>query len=164
MTTLFLNGDLCTDWWLAVAPADGWVIDSRLRRCVGITRAVAAEDMRSWWTVAEATNTNIDDAVIIRLADGCPALTNISVCYCWNLTDAAINALADGCPALTNIRACHCNNLTDAAIIRLADRCPALTYVDMRDCYKLTDAAMIGLADRCPALIDFKWNRHGRYR
>jgi len=145
---------VCKDWWQAVAPADGPFMDSRLRRRIGFTGAVTAADMRPWWTVVEAVNTNIDDAVIIRLADGCPALTNVSVSCCWNLTDAAIIGLADRCPALTYIRVCHCDNLTDAAIIGLADRCPALTYVDMSNCNKLTAAAIIGLADRCPALID----------
>merc|ERR1711865_340378 len=62
------------DWWQAVAPAEGLVIDSRLQRQIRITETVTAADMRPWWTILDANSLNIDDEVIIALADGCPAL------------------------------------------------------------------------------------------
>merc|ERR1712166_374909 len=143
---------VCKDWWQAVAPAEGLVIDSRLQRRIRITQTVTAADMRLWWTIVDATSSDVDDAVIIALAERCPALTAVDVSWCKNLTDAAFIGLAEHCPALTSIYMNGCKNLTDKAIIALAERCPALTNVDVSYCNKLTDAAIVGLADRCPAL------------
>ena len=97
--------------------------------------------MRPWWTILD-TSLNIDDAVIIALADRCPALTQINVSWCTNLTDAAIIALAEHCPTLTVIDVSYCRNLTDAAIIALAEHCPALTEVNAMYCNKMTDAVL----------------------
>jgi len=158
---------VCKDWWQAVAPAEGLVIDSRLQRQIRIIPTVTAADMRPWWTIVTATSLNIDDAVIIALADRCPALTDVSVAGCWNLTDAAIIRLAEGCPSLISIDVSncsghrgmrYCNKLTDAAVIALAERCPALTAVDVSWCKNLTDAAFIGLAEHCPALTSIYMN------
>merc|ERR1712166_1337714 len=143
---------VCKDWWQAVAPAEGLVIDSRLQRQIRITETVTAADMRPWWTIVQATSSNINDAVIIALADRCPALTDVDLRNCWNLTDAAIIALAKRCPALTNVSVSWCNNLTDAAIIGLAERCPALTRISVSSCRNLTDAAIVALVECCPAL------------
>merc|ERR1712086_611200 len=145
---------VCKDWWQAVAPAEGSVNDNRLQRRIRLTKTVTAAEMRPWWTTLDATNTNIDDAVIIALAEHCPALTDISVGNCISLTDAAIIALADRCPALTRISVDNCKYLTNAAIIALAEHCPTLISVDVSNCKNLTDAAIIALAEHCPALTE----------
>merc|ERR1712166_935745 len=143
---------VCKDWWQAVAPAEGLVIDHRLQRRIRITQTVTAADMRPWWTIVQATSSNINDAVIIALAERCPALISVDVSYCRNLTDAAIIGLAERCPALTRVSVISCTKLTDAAIIGLAEHCPALTDVSVSSCRNLTDAAIVALVECCPAL------------
>ena len=52
-----LNGGLCTDWWQAVAPAEGPVKDNRIQQWITLrTRAstVTAADMKPWWTIVQA--------------------------------------------------------------------------------------------------------------
>ena len=156
-----LNGGLCTDWWQAVAPAEGPVKDNRLQRRIRITAIVTAADMKPWWTTVtvQAANATIKDATIIALAEHCPALIRINVSYCMKLTDAAIIALAEHCPALIDVNLGECCNLTDAAINALAEHCPALTGVNVSGCWSLTDAALIALAERCPALTVVKMGR-----
>merc|ERR1712086_144750 len=153
---------VCKDWWQAVAPAEGSVNDNRLQRRIRLTKTVTAAEMRPWWTTLDATNTNIDDAVIIALAEHCPALTDISVDNCKYLTNSAIIALAEHCPTLISVDVSNCKNLTDAAIIALAEHCLVLTRISVISCTNLTDAAIIGLAERCPALtnvdVRYCWN------
>ena len=149
---------LCTYWWQAVAPADtpvnGDRLDDRLDRCIIINETITAADRRPWWTIVQSSRFHVN-AVIIALADGCPALTSVNMSGLYNdLTDAAIIALAKGCPALINVDVRNCSTLTDAAIIGLAVRCPALTAIKVSQCNKLTDVAIIALADGCPALIN----------
>ena len=74
------------------------------------------------------------DAVVIAIAESCPALTSLDVSFCTLLTDASIQAIAENCPALTSLRVDGCELLTDASIQAIAENCPALTSLDVDGC------------------------------
>ena len=76
-----LNGGLCTDWWQAVAPAEGPVNDNRLQRRIRITATVTAADMRPWRTTVDVDMDVDDAAIIIGLAENCPTPTYVNVTF-----------------------------------------------------------------------------------
>ena len=57
-------------------------------------------------------------------------IDGIDLVLCSNITDAAVIMLAEGCAGLKEIHLSHCFSIADAAVIVLAEHCGYLEDVD----------------------------------
>jgi hypothetical protein len=90
--------------------------------------------------VALTGNRQLDDEVLIAVAQHCPLL---EVCYLAHLkvTDAAVVELAEGCSKLRAVELSG-TKVGDTGIIALIKHCPALTNLWLGECPNVTSAGV----------------------
>jgi hypothetical protein len=121
----------------------------------------------------------IGDAVLAKLAEAFPSLTNVSLYGCHSITDTGVARLAHFCPELQILNVSglfisesglvavgqRCRSLETfgletfgyvaiykEGLRQLADCCPSLVEVNLFRCVGIDDAAIENLAQRCPKL------------
>ena len=76
------------------------------------------------------------------------SLRIVSLCQC-NIRDKDVLRIAGGCPSLTDIRLGNCHDITDASMIALARCCRQLIFIDIGGCSNITDRGLTAYADAC---------------
>lgn len=92
----------------------------------------------------------------LTLANHCPKLKKLNVCFCFLMTDNSIVALANNCPDLQELYLSWCYNLTDKSAIAIANCCPNLKILHMSNCYLCTNASIMALTQGCSQLQDLR--------
>jgi hypothetical protein len=90
----------------------------------------------------------ITDVGIVRLAEGCPKLKNLSK---LNITDVSLIRLAEVYPNLHTLGLAWCLSITEMGINKLAKGCVNLRSLDLYDCH-IKVAAMEKLSKKYPKL------------
>jgi hypothetical protein len=111
-----------------------------------------------------ADTTQVDDAGLLAVAQGCPKLTQLCCKHCKKITAAGIasavahwphlkqltlrtlnaeasRAIAASCPVLDALKAIQCTSLTDADL-QVLSLCGQLTRLHLGQCPELTGAAI----------------------
>jgi hypothetical protein len=84
----------------------------------------------------------VTDPVLHALAEHCPGLKSLSLCYAHDVTDVSVMALARGCSALSCLDLRRCFRLTDRSILALAEHAHLLRFLDVRDSHRITQPAL----------------------
>ena len=63
---------------------------------------------------------NVSDAGVARIADGCRELTSINLTYCKNVAGVGLEQLAKRCSKLTDITFVYCGSVSDAGLESIA--------------------------------------------
>ena len=63
---------------------------------------------------------NVSDAGVARIADGCRGLTAINLTYCKNVAGVGLERIASRCSKLTDITFVYCGSVGDAGLESIA--------------------------------------------
>ena len=63
----------------------------------------------------------------------------MNISNCTDITDAGICALTEGCPQLRSISAYGCTGLTDVSMFWIGQHCHELTSINIVVCRGITD-------------------------
>eukprot|EP00124_Ichthyophonus_hoferi_P001391 Ihof_evm4s71 gene=Ihof_evmTU4s71 len=131
-----------------------------LQRCTGIPRDAfmsfvkhKAYDLQ---TLVLSDLFQLTDTCLEQIAQGCPALRNLTLSFCCGLGPAALRALGQWCSQLQSLDLTACSNaVTNVSIETLlheAALTSTLRTLILRNCTQLTDETLFNLDSRCTAL------------
>lgn len=95
------------------------------------------------------------------LADSAPNLTEFDINACDEVNDDVIIYIANRCKKLRNLRLYNCNQLSERAIAALATNCRELITLDMRRTYATTVADVQKIVTACKKLEKILWSYKG---
>jgi hypothetical protein len=98
------------------------------------------------------SGTNVTQAGLTAIAEGCPLLVELSACHCTE-AGSAIEAMAQHCPRLRKLVVWSAN-VPAQAVLALAERCPLLETVDVSFNSEVGDQEVTALVHGCRNL---KW-------
>jgi F-box and leucine-rich repeat protein 2/20 len=70
-----------------------------------------------------------------------------------DITDAGLLMIAQGCPQLKDIRLDDCKKISDEGLLALAVNLPGMTSIHLSLVSKVTCVGVLSIAERCPALV-----------
>ena len=100
---------------------------------------------------------DITDAGLLMIAQGCPQLKDITLRSCKKISDMGLLALAVNLPGMTSIDLWLTSNMTCVGVTAIAERCPALVEISIEG-EQSPDAAVVvndsirAIARGCPKL------------
>jgi F-box and leucine-rich repeat protein 2/20 len=105
----------------------------------------------------DLSGSDITDAGLLMIAQGCPQLKDITLSYCKKISDKGLLALTVNLPGMTSIDLSHASKMTHVGIFTIAERCPALVKISIFD-YRSTSSSIElndsiqAIARGCPKL------------
>ena len=131
--------------------------DAALVQCVG----ECCPNLRDF-VVQIGADSNVTDASLISLVQGCPLLETFSVwCDTLLITDSLLVALSEHSSHLSKLSLWY-GGYTDAGVTAVAKKSTELVELELFDVYDLTDHSLLSIAANCKRLkkLGLRGNDH----
>jgi F-box and leucine-rich repeat protein 2/20 len=79
----------------------------------------------------DLSGSDITDAGLLMIAQGCPQLKDITLSYCKEISDKGLLALTVNLPGMTSIDLWLTSHMTHVGVTAIAERCPALVKISI---------------------------------
>ena len=98
----------------------------------------------------------LNDSAVENIAQHCRTnITSVVLRACDDLTSASAIAIAENCPNLTCIDLCYGSTFSERSLIQLTSSCPKLSYINFEGTYNISDKVIATVAANCKQLAFF---------